>query len=300
MFKELFLSTFLSAVSVVTGNFGTTTNRVYQNIVSADIVESRSGLTDTGIFYTAMSDDFTIYRYMFDSQVYYPSQAAAMQGDGFIMYHYAQLTNNAKRFGTYDVVNCYMVFDYGGIISSTLRLQLNYVSNYDGDYSDYIYFLFDYNPSLTLNYVIDISYLKFDGDNDFATMYYSHINMKDYTSGNFHNFIVAPCTTATNLLNDDGYNASYISVNFSYSEGNSDTIYQNGYDTGYSQGHAVGYTEGQNSTYSFFTLFTSIADTPVYFIRSIFNFDLFGLNVGTMIISLLTGILIFYIIRKFI
>ena len=71
-----------------------------------------------------------------------------------------------------------------------------------------------------------------------------------------------------------------------------------GYNNGYTRGFADGQATGQNAT--FMGLFTSVADTPVIIIRSLFDFSLFGQDMLPVILSLLTGIILINVIRKFI
>lgn len=85
--------------------------------------------------------------------------------------------------------------------------------------------------------------------------------------------------------------------------------YQSGYADGYSQGHidgsAEGYTTGyqealSTSTSTFNGLFNAIADTPLRFLYGLFNFDLFGISMLVIIMSLLTGIILFGVVKRFI
>ena len=81
--------------------------------------------------------------------------------------------------------------------------------------------------------------------------------------------------------------------------------YQNGYSNGYDSGVKVGYTNGWNDAISstsggtFHGLFNAIADTPLRFLYGLFNFDLFGISVLVIVLSLLTGIILFGIVKKF-
>ena len=91
----------------------------------------------------------------------------------------------------------------------------------------------------------------------------------------------------------NGYNAGY-------EQGKNDG-YQNGLSVGNQQGYQTGYADGlafatQNSTFN--SLFGAIADTPVIFLRSLFNFDLFGMNMFIIIMSLITGLIVIYIVKK--
>lgn len=77
--------------------------------------------------------------------------------------------------------------------------------------------------------------------------------------------------------------------------------YTNGYTTGSAEGYAKGYAEGLgvSTNSSFMGLFSSIADTPLRFIYGLFNFDLFGTSVLVIVLTLLTGIIVFGIVKKF-
>lgn len=84
-----------------------------------------------------------------------------------------------------------------------------------------------------------------------------------------------------------------------YSEGKSDGLSE-GEDIGFSHGKEVGIQEGVNQahTYTFANLFGAIADTPVLIVRSLFNFDFFGVNMLYVVLSLFTALILFFILRK--
>lgn len=83
--------------------------------------------------------------------------------------------------------------------------------------------------------------------------------------------------------------------------------YDNGYNVGYEDAknywYQVGRTDGINSAtpmqMNFITLLGAVADTPVYIIRNLLGFEIFGINVLAVFMSLLTGIIVIYFIRKF-
>lgn len=106
------------------------------------------------------------------------------------------------------------------------------------------------------------------------------------------------------LMNNGGiYITRVRNYTETYSQG-----YNEGYQIGYRDGNNVGYENGYrngvNDTYatdnSFFHLFGAIADTPILMLRSLFDFDLFGINVLVAVLSLLTAIITAWVIRKFI
>ena len=85
-----------------------------------------------------------------------------------------------------------------------------------------------------------------------------------------------------------------------------DTAFAQGYDTGYSNGISIGYSNGYaeglsvatGTNASWLGLMSSIADTPIVFLRDMFSFELFGMNVAVIILSLLTAIIVFGIVKK--
>lgn len=83
------------------------------------------------------------------------------------------------------------------------------------------------------------------------------------------------------------------------------SYYDSGYRIGYQDGVRVGYASGYNDGVgtaqqgTFHNLFNSIADTPLRFLYGIFNFDLFGLSMLVIVLTLLTGLIVFGIVKKF-
>lgn len=108
------------------------------------------------------------------------------------------------------------------------------------------------------------------------------------------------------------YNVDFYYLSFSnlMPEGNWQSGYNSGYKTGLKDGESTGYGNGYNDGYqdgltlsdygSLGGLFGTIADTPIIMIKSLFNFELFGMNVFVAIMSLLTGLIVLYIVKKII
>lgn len=93
-----------------------------------------------------------------------------------------------------------------------------------------------------------------------------------------------------------GYNDGYkLGFDDGYAEGvtvGQDIGRENGYDEGFIDGLAT------QNPYTFGALFASIADTPILIVRSLFNFDFFGVNLLTVVLSLFTAFILFYLLRK--
>lgn len=81
--------------------------------------------------------------------------------------------------------------------------------------------------------------------------------------------------------------------------------WQTGYNQGYQDGHTQGYADGYGTAlnelsenHTFMSLFNSVADTPLRFIYGLFNFDIFGTSVLVVVMSLLTAVVVFAIVKK--
>lgn len=112
------------------------------------------------------------------------------------------------------------------------------------------------------------------------------------------------------MVNTGSVSASYLFYLLNYASNWDDEIYDNGYSAGlsdgtsagYSDGYGVGYNAGLNAqgvNANFLSLFGAIADTPVYIIRSLFSFDIFGTTALTIFMSLLTVIIVVHFVRKY-
>lgn len=90
-------------------------------------------------------------------------------------------------------------------------------------------------------------------------------------------------------------------VETTYSQGYADG-YNNGYSTGLTEGYSNGYAEGlrvgSGANADVKNLFGVLADTPIRFLKDMFNFELFGMNVAVVILSCLTAICMFALIKK--
>lgn len=78
-----------------------------------------------------------------------------------------------------------------------------------------------------------------------------------------------------------------------------------GYENGFEDGEEIGYQNGYNagitattSDYGFMNLFGAIADTPLMMIRRMFNFDIFGTSMIVVVLSLLTLLILFKVVKK--
>ena len=93
----------------------------------------------------------------------------------------------------------------------------------------------------------------------------------------------------------NGYNAGY-NVGVSTSQSQS---YQNGYNVGYEDGYNIGST--QDAEVSFGSALQDslslIIMSPISFIQSVLNFDIFGFNIGGIVFFLLSLGIVIFIVR---
>lgn len=91
-----------------------------------------------------------------------------------------------------------------------------------------------------------------------------------------------------------GYNTGYSD---GYNNGNS-----RGYNLGYNTGYNVGYNDGTNTditTNGFKTMLNTIVSYPVNFLKTAFNFELFGINISALIMFILSCGIVIWVINKF-
>lgn len=87
-----------------------------------------------------------------------------------------------------------------------------------------------------------------------------------------------------------------------YNDGMADAKEQNlqlGYNEGRAQGYAIGYTEGYNANENsnpFKNLINAVIFTPINTVMSMLNFELFGINMKGMVLTLLTTLIVIAIV----
>lgn len=90
--------------------------------------------------------------------------------------------------------------------------------------------------------------------------------------------------------NQEGYRVGY------------DEGYDLGSSTGYTSGYNTGYNEGAsgNNNFTFLKLFGAVADTPIIVIRQLLGFDVFGVSGLQILMSMITGTLAIFLLRRFV
>lgn len=113
-----------------------------------------------------------------------------------------------------------------------------------------------------------------------------------YLNGNQYGLDLSNCSffhLSIKLLYDEAV--------YDYDHGYTDG-YNNGQNNGYNQGYTAGFNAGSSSNTRLLNLFSSIADTPVLMIRSMFSFELFGISMYTAVLSLITLLFILFIVKR--
>ena len=94
---------------------------------------------------------------------------------------------------------------------------------------------------------------------------------------------------------NNGYNLGYeIGNREGYNNG-----YNKGYEIGKNKGIEIGSSLAENNTNAFINIIVAISNIPINILTSLFNFNLFGINLFGALTSLLSVGLIIFVIRKF-
>lgn len=99
-----------------------------------------------------------------------------------------------------------------------------------------------------------------------------------------------------------GFNAGY---DVGYKKGqaslSTDLIkqYDAGFNAGQKDGYITGYSAGVNATnvYTFDSLLSAVVDVPLRYFRSLFNFEILGINLSNFFLSLLTILIVLAVVK---
>lgn len=191
--------------------------------------------------------------------------------------------------------------------SASITFKLNGSTNYQytvyayQTYTDNIHFCYSYNNNdrtdnvnLKLSVSVTIGYS--------VTTYYNFNRYYDYVNQIYTNESIDNNLTWVQSIwpSPDFVQADQLWFKIAFALTPITDSEMDDYTTGYEDGYSTGYTDGSNaSSYSFMNLFSAIADTPIFFLRSLFNFDLFGISMISVVLTLVTGLLILGIVKHF-
>lgn len=74
--------------------------------------------------------------------------------------------------------------------------------------------------------------------------------------------------------------------------------YQDGFNKGEKQGYNKGFNDGTNNKNTWYNLFFAVVDAPVHIFSSLLNFEIFGVNMRTFALAMLTLGVFLIIIKK--
>lgn len=163
------------------------------------------------------------------------------------------------------------------------NFRLDLFTQRDVEEYDELYIYYAYNGTMVS--AIRHTFSSIELDSFEQTDYY--FNFGTYLNSQITNFIDVSGTEY-----GDGYNQGY---GDGYAVGQSD-----GYNNGYQVGYGEGINYGQSQTTTAVTIFTGICEVgllPVNVFLGILNFEVFGINIGGLVASLMTVAIVVIVIR---
>lgn len=148
----------------------------------------------------------------------------------------------------------------------------------------------EFSNSLQFNFYFDVTAFPNGSNNN---------QLKDYIFWQSRTYYFN-----SDLSDSEQYNLGY---NYGETQG-FNSGYSQGYDEGESLGYVagkndgywLGYEEGLSTEYSFTSLITAVVDVPVNTFRSLFNFELLGVNLSGFFLGLLTCCIVITVVRMII
>lgn len=247
------------------------------------------------------------YHFEFDDLVIYNVNAV----DNSQMYSYSCLARDNDTGQLYDTIT----FD-----NTNLRWFYLFTNESETlQYPWYSFGLFNMQVSsmnLSPNFIsLTLKTTTYNSDYNFVNLVYKDSNGESLTINIAYSIKDTTSTIYTlsertyyfanpnNFIDNEYYNSGYQSgkqegYNNGYSVGNSEG-YSNGYQTGKDDGYWLGYNQAleNDDRYTFTNLISSVIDVPVKTFTSLFNFEIFGVNLSGFFLGLLTCCIVICVIR---
>lgn len=161
-------------------------------------------------------------------------------------------------------------------------------------YTEWVTYNFTFGNEIT--FILDNG-SKIYIDNDSVT---KSINLSDYSNLSIVSLFVSFASSFSDY-GDFGLssNANYM---YAYQNGYNDGFgvgKANGFSDGFKSGKASGYNEGLNAAnqFTFFSLISAVVDAPINAFSSLFNFDILGVNILSLLTGLFTLLLVVVVIK---
>ena len=113
--------------------------------------------------------------------------------------------------------------------------------------------------------------------------------------------IIAQYHVGDSVNYDEGYNNGFLD---GFTEANNTLVtdsksYRDGYSSGRTAGYSVGYNDGTEAAgnYTFFSLISSVIDVPIQAIKGLLDFNLFGVDMSSLYLSLFTLCIVIMVIK---
>lgn len=113
--------------------------------------------------------------------------------------------------------------------------------------------------------------------------------------------IIAQYHLGDSVNYDDGYNNGYYD---GFDAANNTLVtdsksYTEGYTSGRTAGYSTGYNDGTKAAgnYTFFSLISSVIDVPIQAIKGLLDFNLFGVDMSSLYLSLFTLCIVIMVIK---
>ncbi len=230
---------------------------------------------------------------------------ATSSGSAFSDYSWSAFTLSAP----------YVLNDNSAFCELSLRYG-DYLNDYDNVFTVFALGVLDYlyNP----DYIYDIECLSFADVSEPNTLVYPFANLAYCVSvienRSFGNAVAEARTEGYNL----GYSSGYEQGSFDGMAEGQEAGYNSGYNNGKTDGYDEGYAKGtedmdfyceQNYLQGFHegqiegqgnveTLLGTVLEAPVNFVKSVFNFEIMGINIASLVLFGLTIAIAIFVIRK--
>lgn len=113
--------------------------------------------------------------------------------------------------------------------------------------------------------------------------------------------IIAQYHLGDSVNYDEGYNNGFLD---GFTDANNTLVtdsksYREGYSSGRTAGYSTGYNDGTQAAgnYTFFSLISSVIDVPIQAIKGLLDFNLFGVDMSSLYLSLFTLCIVIMVIK---
>lgn len=192
--------------------------------------------------------------------------------------------------------------DIQGYTAKYGYLQVTYENGFNGSVQRIEFSSTDFTNSAALSnhYYVFFYYLKlFDNNNKYFQFEFTSTFNPLYVSRQALTFDTRTYYISNAFTDNQNYQNGY---DYGYQQGKNDYTnsgYQDGLKIGYNQGYNQGKTDGIASAndYTFLGLFSALIDAPIQALSGLFNFNVMGINMFSLVSGLFTLFVVLIIVR---